>query len=292
MERGRNELTLSLVTPLELAPNMACIEVIIPWGLAAPLGTFNLGMYTVLVTYGGKTLTRSSLVVEDGLQPVSAVYRDFEMGTTGNFLEGWSLGWASLEQGQYVRVHSAKEHHLFLVEEARFGGGQSLYATVKLIPPQQVSRNLELAFGEQFVHVWISSDWISAPGAKAVEIQTRDVGARHVSDWGYGAYLVLVFEDKRALYPNTFSPWYILWDSPQLLYGVRKGMGAKDTVLDEVRGNDGRVWGLYRISIPEEVDRERFDLKIFWIAHDWNSRGPGKWGVPYLPYIDGISLLR
>ena len=289
-----NTVYISLITQVELNPHTICTLALTPWELNVPLGSFDAGTYLVLVSYRGQLLTSTFLSVsgEFGAEaPTALPNGSFEQGIVGGIPQGWALGEAFIQRSQRVDAHPTEEHVLRLSDRCHFDGARSLYGLAKAIPPSEVSRDPTLPFGEQFVYVWASSDWISAPGANAVELHMRDVKVEGNTGWGYGGYILLVFEDEAGLHPNPFARWDILWNSPQLLYGVKEGVETRDNAAGTSRGSDGSIWKLYRVPIPEKVNRERFNVKIFWIAHNWNSWGPEFW-ISVSSYVDAIRLVQ
>ena len=286
-----NGIFVDLITRVEMDPHAICTMAITPWDLTIPVGALEAGMYFVTVVYKGKPVASASFSVSGPVvMPVPIPNGDFERGAVGGIPTQWTLGEAFLQQNQEQDAHPAEEHDLRLVSEAHFRGSQALYGMAKAIPPRETSPRSTLPFGEQFVYVWIASDWISAPGADMLGLRMREVKVERNADWGYGAYILVVFEDGKGLHPNPFGRWDVVWNSPQLLFGRKEAMGIKDNAVGEERGNDGAVWKLYRVPIPEEVDRKRFNVKIFWIAHNWNSQGPGYW-VSISSYIDSLELI-
>ncbi|MCD6155111.1 MAG: hypothetical protein J7J22_05035 [Candidatus Verstraetearchaeota archaeon] len=285
-----NTLFVSLITQVEINPHVMCTMALTPWELEVPLGSFDAGTYIVSVTYRSQILASALLSVSGESEvPETLPNGSFEQGTVGGLPEGWSLGEAFIQRSQRVDAHPAEEHVLRLSDRCHFDGARSLYGMAKAIPPQETSHDPALPFGEQFAYVWASSDWVSAPSATVVELYMRDVKVEGNTGWGYGAYILLVFEDEAGLYPNPFARWDVVWNSPQLLYGVKEALGTKDAAMGEEGGSDGGSWKLYRVPIPEEVDRERFNVKIFWIAHNWNSWGPEQW-IGISSYIDLVGL--
>lgn len=286
-----NGIYVALITRVEMDPNAICTLAITPWELTLPVGALEAGMYFVTVVYKGKPVASASFAVSGpSVTPVPIPNGDFEMGAVGEIPAQWTLGEAFLQQSQRRDAHPAEEHKLYLASEAHFRGSQALYGWAKAIPPRETSPDPTLPLGEQLVYVWIASDWISAPGADMLELRMREAKAEGNADWGYGTYILVAFEDEKGLHPNPFGRWDAVWDSPQLLFGQKEAMGTKDNAVGEERGNDGAVWKLYRVPIPEEVDRKRFNVKIFWIAHNWNSGGPRNW-VSISSYIDALELV-
>jgi len=283
---------IDLITPMETNPNVLCTMALTSWQLSVPLGTFGPGDYEVLVRYRSRSIAGISLTVSATVQigqVVTVPNGDFEDGDVGTLPEKWTLGEAFLQQGQRANAQPAEEHLLYLTNERHFNGDKSLYGMAKVIPPTDISRNHSFPLGEQFTYVWASSEWMSAPKAGAVELYMRDVEVKGNRVWGYGVYIILIFEDENGLHPNPFARWDVIWNSPQLLYGENETTGRIDNAAGTTRGNDGGTWKLYRAPIPAGLDRTKFKVKLFWIAHNWNSWGPQNW-VSVSSHVDAFEL--
>jgi len=287
-----NQIFITLYTQADFNPSIVCLLALTDWSLDVTIGELSPGGYMVIVTHRGNVIATTVFTVTGPAPEEMEVVPNggFEQGAPGEVPAGWGAGRAFVQRHQRVIASGSGDYTLGVVQEAHCKGSQALYAMAKAVPPQETSQDPSLPFGEGLSYTWVASDWFSAPEeAQAVKLYMRDIEVEGNKGWGWGAYILLVFEDANGLLPNPFAGWETLWNSPQLLYGEKEAMGRVDRSVGTETGNDGSVWRVYTVPIPPELDRSHMNLKIFWIAHNWNSWGPDYW-IAISSYVDGLTL--
>ena len=195
----------------------------------------------------------------------------------------WSKKYENIILGNSTPVHPSFEHELKLVNAA-FSGSQSVYGMAKVVAPEETSHDPKLPLGEHRSYTWLISNWFDSSNYQSVVLYMRDIKAEKSGSWGYGDYILLVFEDKDGNeYPNVRGSFYHKEIYDWSLYAFHEGMEEKNSYISIETGSDGHKWYKYQVEIPDEMRGKCIRVKVLWLAQNWNS-----WGTEYYNSISSI----
>ncbi|HDM26764.1 MAG TPA: hypothetical protein ENG27_00440, partial [Candidatus Bathyarchaeota archaeon] len=217
--------------------------------------------------------------------PISPPIGDFEDG-----LGEWESAKKNLILHNTTKIHPTFEHALYVAAEVAFSGSQSVFGKSKVNAPTETSYDPSLPLGEQRSYTWLISGWFKSGRNGRVTLYMRGIDASTSSTWGYGAYILVVFEDKNGNeQPDVMGDFNHAEIYALSLVAIHEGMGFKNSYKSIVKGSDGEDWYFYEVEVPKQMWDKCIRIKILWLAQNWNSWGATNY-VSISSFVDRVEI--
>ena len=206
---------------------------------------------------------------------------DVQNGGFEDGMNGWEKRYEDIIMNNRTVVHPGFSHVITVVNNG-FEGRKALRGFAKVNAPREKSKDPKLPLGEHRSYTWLISSWFNPNGSSSIVLYMRDIKVECNEKWGFGDYILVVFEDKHGNeYPDVRGDFEHKKIYELSLYAHHEGMKDRNAYISIEKGADGKDWYKYRVSIPEDLRRKCIRIKILWLAQNWNS-----WGSKY---FNGIS---